>query len=150
MMTDPIADMLARVRNAAMAQHAITRMPASKVKHNIAKILKDAGYIADVRLDESPITKRPEIVLALKYDRDSMEAPKCVAKGMDLVAQKIKEIAAEADVPMIENVPLARALYKQVEIDETIPEDMFAAVAEILVTIDRLNKKKKPKPLRAV
>ena len=48
-MTDPIADMLARVRNAALAQHANTRIPASKLKHSIAKILKDEGYIADVR-----------------------------------------------------------------------------------------------------
>jgi small subunit ribosomal protein S8 len=83
MMTDPIADMLARVRNAAMAQHAITRMPASKVKHSIAKILKDAGYIADVRLDESPITKRPEIVLALKYDRDRS----CAFQGIRRVSR---------------------------------------------------------------
>jgi small subunit ribosomal protein S8 len=83
MMTDPIADMLARVRNAAMAQHAITRMPASKVKHNIAKILKDEGYIADVRIDESPITKRPEIVLALKYDRDRS----CAFQGIRRVSR---------------------------------------------------------------
>lgn len=83
MMTDPIADMLARVRNAAMAQHAITRMPASKVKQNIAKILKAEGYIADVRLDENPITKRPEIVLALKYDRDRS----CAFQGIRRVSR---------------------------------------------------------------
>lgn len=74
MMTDPIADMLARVRNAAMAQHAVTRMPASKVKHAIGKLLKQEGYIADVRLDESPLTKRQEIVVALKYDTDRSAA----------------------------------------------------------------------------
>ncbi len=83
MMTDPIADMLARVRNAAMAQHAITRMPASKVKHNIAKILKQEGYIADVRMDESPITKRMEIVVALKYDRDRS----CAFQGIRRVSR---------------------------------------------------------------
>jgi small subunit ribosomal protein S8 len=83
MMTDPIADMLARVRNAAMAQHAITRMPASKVKHNIAKILKAEGYIADVRMDESPITKRMEIVVALKYDRDRS----CAFQGIRRVSR---------------------------------------------------------------
>jgi small subunit ribosomal protein S8 len=83
MMTDPIADMLARVRNAALAQHAITRMPASKVKHNIAQILKAEGYIADVRLDESPITKRPEIVVALKYDRDRS----CAFQGIRRVSR---------------------------------------------------------------
>ena len=83
MMTDPIADMLARVRNAAMAQHAVTRMPASKIKHNIAKILKAEGYVADVRLEESPVTKRPEIVVALKYDRDRT----CAFRGLKRVSR---------------------------------------------------------------
>jgi small subunit ribosomal protein S8 len=83
MMTDPIADMLARVRNAALAQHASTRMPASKLKHNIAKILKEAGYIGDVRIEESPITKRPEIVVALKYDRDRS----CAFQGIRRVSR---------------------------------------------------------------
>ena len=81
MMTDPIADMLARVRNAALAQHASTRIPASKLKHNIAKILKEAGYIGDVRLEESPITKRPEIIVALKYDRDRSCAFQGIRRG---------------------------------------------------------------------
>ena len=83
MMTDPIADMLARVRNAAMAQHAITRMPASKLKHSIAQILKAEGYIADVRMDESPITKRMEMVVALKYDRDRS----CAFQGIRRVSR---------------------------------------------------------------
>lgn len=83
MMTDPIADMLARVRNAAMAQHAITRMPASKLKHSIAQILKAEGYIADVRMDESPITKRMEMVVALKYDRDRS----CAFQGLRRVSR---------------------------------------------------------------
>lgn len=83
MMTDPIADMLARVRNAAMAQHAITRMPASKLRHSIAQILKAEGYIADVRMDESPITKRMEMVVALKYDRDRS----CAFQGIRRVSR---------------------------------------------------------------
>ncbi len=83
MMTDPIADMWARVRNAAMAQHAITRMPASKLKHSIAEILKAEGYIADVRMDESPITKRMEMVVALKYDRDRS----CAFQGIRRVSR---------------------------------------------------------------
>jgi small subunit ribosomal protein S8 len=83
MMTDPIADMLARVRNAAMAQHAITRMPASKVKHSIAQILKAEGYIGDVRIEDSPITKRPEIIVALKYDRDRS----CAFQGIRRVSR---------------------------------------------------------------
>jgi small subunit ribosomal protein S8 len=93
MMTDPIADMLARVRNAAMAQHAVTRMPASKLKHNIAKILKAEGYIADVRLDESPITKRPEIVVALKYDRDRS----CAFQGVRRVSRPGRRVYVRYD-----------------------------------------------------
>lgn len=74
MMTDPIADMLARVRNASLAQHAVTRIPASKLKQRLAEILKAEGYIADVRTEESPLTQRPELVLALKYDRERASA----------------------------------------------------------------------------
>lgn len=74
MMTDPIADMLARVRNAGLAQHAVTRIPASKLKQRLAEILKAEGYIADVRTEDSPITQRPELVVALKYDRDRSSA----------------------------------------------------------------------------
>ena len=65
MMTDPIADMLARVRNAAMAQHAVTRMPASKVKHNIAKILKQEGYISDFELESTG--KHPRLKVVTKF-----------------------------------------------------------------------------------
>jgi small subunit ribosomal protein S8 len=83
MMTDPIADMLARVRNAAMAQHAMTRMPASKLKHSIAQILKAEGYVADVRMEESPITKRMEMIVALKYDRDRS----CAFQGIRRVSR---------------------------------------------------------------
>jgi small subunit ribosomal protein S8 len=74
MMTDPIADMLARVRNAGLAQHAVTRIPSSKLKQRLAEILKAEGYIADVRTEDSPITQRPELVVALKYDRDRSSA----------------------------------------------------------------------------
>lgn len=93
MMTDPIADMLARVRNAAMAQHASTRLPASKVKHNIAQILKAAGYVSDVRMEESPITKRMEIVVALKYDRDRS----CAFQGIRRVSRPGRRVYVRYD-----------------------------------------------------
>ena len=93
MMTDPIADMLARVRNAAMAQHASTRIPASKLKHSIAELLKAEGYIADVRLDESPITKRPELVVALKYDRDRS----CAFQGIRRVSRPGRRVYVHHD-----------------------------------------------------
>ena len=68
MTTDPIADMLARIRNAALARHESTRMPSSQIKHKIAEILKSEGYIADVRMDSQG--ERPVLQLVLKYGRD--------------------------------------------------------------------------------
>lgn len=116
------------------------------VKGRIRRLQREAArrrMMSEVPKATVVITNPTHFAIALKYERNGMEAPRCVAKGVDLVAQKIKEIAAENDVPMIENVPLARALYKKVDVDEEIPEDMYAAVAEILVMVDRLNKKKK-------
>ncbi|MEM6627228.1 MAG: flagellar biosynthesis protein FlhB [Pseudomonadota bacterium] len=69
--------------------------------------------------------------VALKYDEDT-PAPICVAKGVDYMALKIREAAEEADVPMVENVALARALYAGVEIDEVIPREHFEAVAKVI------------------
>lgn len=72
MVSDPIADMLARIRNAALAHHEVTRMPLSKIKVSIAEILKREGYIADVRTEE--VAGKPSIILSLKYDRDRSPA----------------------------------------------------------------------------
>ena len=70
--------------------------------------------------------------VALKYDADETGAPMCVAKGLDSLALKIREIAEEAGVPVIEDPPLARALYAAVEIDEMIPPAHYEAVAKII------------------
>jgi flagellar biosynthetic protein FlhB len=77
------------------------------------------------------ITNPTHFAVALKYDK-SMAAPKCVAKGADAVALRIRELAKDNDVPIVENPPLARALFASVEIDETIPADHFKAVAEVI------------------
>src|SRR5215471_18336862 len=77
MTTDPIADMLARIRNASMARHASTSMPASKIKKAIAVILKEEGFIADVREEdgeEEGKTHHPQIRVVLKYNRDKDSA----------------------------------------------------------------------------
>lgn len=76
MTTDPIADMLARIRNASMARHASTAMPASKMKKAIADILKTEGFIADVREEaaDGEAVKHPQIRLVLKYNRDKGSA----------------------------------------------------------------------------
>ena len=77
------------------------------------------------------ITNPTHYSVALSYDR-GMSAPVCVAKGVDNIAFKIREIAKEHDIPIVENVPLARALYATVEIDEEIPVEHYHAVAEII------------------
>jgi flagellar biosynthetic protein FlhB len=81
--------------------------------------------------------------VALQYERD-MNAPVCVAKGVDLVALKIREIGEENSVPIVENPPLARALYATVEIDEEIPEEHYKAVAEIIGYVMKLRRGGQP------
>jgi flagellar biosynthetic protein FlhB len=77
------------------------------------------------------ITNPTHYSVALSYER-GMTAPICVAKGADLIALKIREIATKHDIPIVENVPLARALYATVEIDHEIPVEHYHAVAEII------------------
>jgi small subunit ribosomal protein S8 len=73
MMTDPIADLLTRIRNAALARHDRTEIPASRLKANVAKILKDEGYIADVRENDDNEGKKT-LTIVLKYGRDWVSA----------------------------------------------------------------------------
>ena len=77
------------------------------------------------------ITNPTHYAVALSYER-GMSAPVCVAKGVDTIALKIREIAGKHDIPIVENVPLARALYATVEIDDEIPVEHYHAVAEII------------------
>jgi flagellar biosynthetic protein FlhB len=77
------------------------------------------------------ITNPTHYSVALSYER-GMSAPVCVAKGADMIALKIREVAREHDIPIVENVPLARALYATVEIDDEIPVEHYHAVAEII------------------
>jgi len=83
------------------------------------------------------VTNPTHYAVALQYER-GMEAPVCVAKGVDVLAQKIKAVAAEHSVPLVENVPLARALYATVEVDEAIPPEHYKAVAEVIGFVMRL------------
>ena len=88
------------------------------------------------------ITNPTHLSIALKYEEGNNEAPKVVAKGADLVALKIKEVAKENDVPIMENKPLARMIYEQVDIDREVPQEMYQAVAEILAMVYKLKNKK--------
>jgi flagellar biosynthetic protein FlhB len=84
------------------------------------------------------ITNPTHFAVALKYDGALMDAPEVIAKGMDYTAQRIKEIAKEHGVVTMENKPLARALYDRTEIGDTIPADLFQAVAEVLAYVYKL------------
>ncbi|GAE36044.1 flagellar biosynthesis protein FlhB [Halalkalibacter akibai] len=87
------------------------------------------------------ITNPTHFAVALRYDEEKADAPFVVAKGVDFMAQKIKGIAAEHNVIMVENRPLARALYAQADIGDQVPEDLFKAVAEVLAYVYRLKNK---------
>ena len=85
------------------------------------------------------ITNPTHYAVALKYER-GMPAPICVAKGVDAIAFKIREVAGANDIPIVENVPLARALHATVEIDDEIPVEHYHAVAEVIGYVMRLRR----------
>ncbi len=94
-----------------------------------------------VRKADVIVTNPTHIAVALIYDRENMFAPRVVAKGADFMAEQIKKIAREAGVPCVENVPLARALFKALKVGQFIPRDLYNAVAEVLAYVYRLKGK---------
>ncbi len=89
------------------------------------------------------VTNPTHVAVALKYDARFMSAPQVVAKGADLLAERIRKIAAENNIPIVQKPELARTLYHTVELDQCVPETLFVAVAEILAMIYRLSKRRK-------
>lgn len=106
----------------------------SKIRSMQMKMLRQRMMSKIPRADVV-VTNPTHYAVALQYDRKESPAPKVVAKGVDFVAFKIKEIAMNNNVPIVENPPLARALYKLVPIDGIIPSEMFVAVAEVLAYV---------------
>ena len=86
------------------------------------------------------VTNPTHVACAIKYDAEKMESPMLVAKGTELFAQKIKQIAREHNIPVIENPPVARALFRLVEVNRQIPPDLYKAIAEILIFVYKLKK----------
>ena len=89
------------------------------------------------------VTNPTHIACALKYEAEKMESPMLIAKGTELIAKKIIDIAKEHNVPVIENAPVARALFKMVELNHMIPPELYKAIAEILLFVYNMKKSTK-------
>ncbi|MBU1168201.1 MAG: flagellar biosynthesis protein FlhB [Proteobacteria bacterium] len=116
-----------------------------QVKSRIRGLQLEAArkrMMSDVPKADVIVTNPTHIAVAIKYDPLSMRAPKVVAKGAGIIAEKIKEIAAESQVPIIENKELARNLYKSVTIGSEIPGDFYRAVAEVLAYVFKMKGKR--------
>ncbi|WP_010093406.1 flagellar biosynthesis protein FlhB [Ornithinibacillus scapharcae] len=112
----------------------------SKIKEKQRQIAM-RRMMSEVPNADVVITNPTHFAVAIKYDEDKAGAPYVVAKGVDSIAFKIREIAKANDVMTVENRPLARSLYASVEIGEIIPEEFYQAVAEVLAYVYRMEKK---------
>ena len=138
-------------KNARMSKHEIKEehkqqdgdpLLKGQIRAKQRKMAMARRQMDDVPQATVVVTNPTHIAVALKYDR-GMASPKVVAMGADLLAQRIKKIAAEAGVPMVENVPLARGLYKSVEVGDEIPLELYQAVAEVLAYVYSLKKRRR-------
>lgn len=108
-------------------------------RRRAARMLAQKRSLVDVPTATVVITNPTHFAVALRYDRAHDAAPMVVAKGADAFAAKIREIARDNDIPLVENPPLARGLYKVVEPKQIIPIEFFGAVAEVLAYVYRHN-----------
>lgn len=115
-----------------------------QIKARIRQIQRDQSrsrMMADVPKADVVITNPTHIAVAIKYDADTMGAPTVLAKGERLIAQRIKEIAREHGIPVIEDKPLARALFKLCDVGASVPQTLYRAVAEVLAYVYRLDQR---------
>ncbi|MCX6138833.1 MAG: flagellar biosynthesis protein FlhB [Ignavibacteriales bacterium] len=111
------------------------------IKSRLRSVQRQVAYkrmMHEVPKADVVITNPTHLAVALQYDMAKMGAPTVTAKGAELIAQRIKEIARENDIPIVEDKPLARALYKSVKVGEEIPEQLFQTVAQMLAYIYKL------------
>jgi flagellar biosynthetic protein FlhB len=109
----------------------------------IQRAMSQKRMMDDVKKADVIVTNPTHLSVALKYDGQSMVAPAVMAKGADHLALRIREIAQEHDIPIVENVMLARTLYKTVKVGEGVPRTLYRAVAEVLAFVYKLRRKKK-------
>lgn len=113
------------------------------IKSRMRKIQRDLAnkrMMQKVPTADVIITNPTHIAVALKYD-DKLPAPQLIAKGADLVAERIKELARTYDIPVIENKPLARTIFKSMKLGQVIPRELYVAVAEVLSYVFKLKRK---------
>jgi flagellar biosynthesis protein FlhB len=114
------------------------------IKARIRKIQREVAnrkMLTEIPKADVVITNPTHIAVVLKYS-DKLPAPQLIAMGADFMAEKIKEIAKQHNIPVIENKPLARTIFKTMKIGQIIPKELFVAVAEVLSYVFRLRKKK--------
>jgi flagellar biosynthetic protein FlhB len=117
-----------------------------EVKQKIRAVQKEMAenrMMSDVKKADVIVTNPTHLSIVIRYNNDVMVAPQVIGKGQDHLALRIREIAKEHDIPIVENVPLARALYKTVKVGEGVPRGLYKAVAEILAFVYKVKKKKK-------
>jgi flagellar biosynthetic protein FlhB len=115
-----------------------------QIKARIRSLQRQAAYhrmMAEVPKADVVITNPTHLAVALRFDPTEMAAPRVVAKGADHIAERIRDIARSHDVPLVENKPLAQALFKLAEPGDTIPVELYRAVAEVLAYVYRLKGK---------
>ena len=115
------------------------------IKARIRRIQREMAnkrMMADVPKADVIITNPTHIACAIQYDPKNMIAPKLLAKGADLMAEKIREIARANNIPIVENKPLARTIFKTMKIGHAIPRELFTAVAQVLSYVYKLKRKK--------
>jgi len=114
----------------------------SRLRQRMRELLS-RNMAANVPKADVVITNPTHYAVALEWNRDTMPAPMVTAKGADEVAQRIKAIANEHGVPIVENKPLARALYAEVEIGDIIPETYYQAIATVLAHVYKINEERR-------
>jgi flagellar biosynthetic protein FlhB len=127
-----VKEEMRRMEGDPMIKQRRRQIALQRIKQRIQQDVPKADVI---------VTNPTHFAVALKYDPESMHAPRVVAKGADFIAQLIREVAIANGIPILERAPLARALYKLVDVGHEIPEQFYAAVAEILAYVYELSGK---------
>lgn len=115
-----------------------------QVKSQIRRLQREMSrkrMMAEIPSADVVVTNPTHIAVALKYNQDAMGAPSVIAKGERLIAQKIKDIAKEHGIPIVEDKPLAQALFKMCDIGDIVPQSLYRAIAEVLAYVYRLKGK---------